>query len=97
MYTTIVLAEMYSGDGLGLVEVARESSSNLADAIASANRVLPGDYITEGSQNIPGTTTEDYPSVELWVISDDEPDNDIYKRIIIGCHVYTCDYTDLDK
>lgn len=88
---------MYSGDGLGLVEVASETCANLADAIASANRVLPGDYITEGSQNIPGTITEDYPSVELWLTSDSNPEDAIYKRIIIGCHVYTCDYTDIDK
>lgn len=97
MYKTIVLAEMYSGDGLGLVEVASETCANLADAIASANRVLPGGYITEGTRNVPGTTTADYPSVEMWVISDDNPEDAIYKRIIIGVHVYTCDYTDIDK
>lgn len=88
---------MYSGDGLGLVEVARETNANLADAIASANKIIPGDYIVEGTQNVPGTTTEDYPSVELWVTSDGNPEDAIYKRIIIGCHVYTCDYTDIDK
>ena len=82
---------MYSGDGLGLVEVARETCSNLADAVASANRILPGDYITDG------TTTADYPSVEMWVVSDDNLEDAIYKRIIIGVHVYTCDYTDIDK
>lgn len=87
---------MYSEDGLGLVEVASENNANLADAIASANRVLPGDDITEGSRNIPGTTTLDYPRVELWVISDGNPEDVVYQRIITGDHVYTCDYMDFD-
>ena len=87
---------MYCEAGHELIEVASEATANLADATASANRVLPGDYITEGSQNTPGTTTRDYPSVELWVMSDDNPEDVIYQRIITGNHVYTCDYMDFD-
>lgn len=44
MYKTTVLAEMYRENGPELIEVASEATANLADAIASANRVLPGSY-----------------------------------------------------
>ena len=63
MYATIILAKVYTADGVCYETVASESWKAFADAVCSANRLQPGDEIN------PGINVSDFESV-LCVVTD---------------------------